>query len=387
MPRSEDRRAGASYLRKLSRAVDTANTGELESTRDALSDGHAEETLELAVLTIERETGATLDPARRAALERLLLHDGKVAIRRLKQEGLSARFPPREEDALEAIVELDGSRPTLAIPEGDAIDPHDEALREWRNAVKNFARQISAVAAAVGRVDLDGTHTGTAFVVKDGLVLTNRHVLQEIASQRADGRWEFLGEATISFDSNPGIARRRHFRIVEVIAAGPDPIDRRSIDYTKLDYAILACDPRGDAPFPSPLPLEGDADKIIEGRPIFTVGYSGQPPSGTYDDDVLARLFQHRYGVKRFAPGEIDRGLGDEAARTGETVFCHDATTLGGNSGSCVVDLGNDGRLVVGLHFAGRPKQANYAHSNARLQASLIALGLNWRNWIQREEQ
>lgn len=247
---------------------------------------------------------------------------------------------------------------------------------------ENFVEQISAVAAAVGRVDLDGVHKGTAFVVKEGLVLTNRHVLQEIAAKHANGRWQFLGEATLTFDSNPGVSRRRHFRIAEVVAAGPDAIDPRNVDYNKLDFAILACDVAGESPFPMPLPLESDADKIVERRPVFTIGYSGKPRSGTYADDVLARLFQHRYGVKRFAPGEIDRGLGSSVTRTGETVFFHDATTLGGNSGSCVVDLGNDGRLVVGLHFAGQPKTANYAHSNARLRESFTNIELSWKAWL-----
>jgi len=36
----------------------------------------------------------------------------------------------------------------------------------------------------------------------------------------------------------------------------------------------------------------------------------------------------------------------------------------------------------VGLHFAGIPKQANYAHANARLRATLTELGLTWKAWI-----
>ena len=78
------------------------------------------------------------------------------------------------------------------------------------------------------------------------------------------------------------------------------------------------------------------------------------------------KLFQFRYGVKRYAPGEIDRGLGSRADRTGETVFAHDSTTLGGNSGSCVVDLGNDGRLVVGLHFAGARRRRRTTRTRRR---------------------
>ncbi len=380
---SEDSSAGARYLRKLSHGVAGARTGAVEAaTQEALSPVHAEEALELTIRTIERETGSRLDRGLRTAVETLFLEDGRRAIERLKREGVDARFHPREEDALEAIVELDGSRPTIAVLEDDRIDPEDEALREWREVVRKFAAQISVTASAVGRVDLDGRHKGTAFVVAEGLVLTNRHVLQEVASQRRNGDWTFRGQPTLTFDSSPDASRQRQFRIERVVLAGPDVINPLKIDHDKLDFAVLACELSGAPQFPAALPLESDADKVVEGRPIFAVGYSGQAPKGTYHDDVLARLFQHRYGVKRFAPGEIDGGLASAAAGTGDTVFSHDATTLGGNSGSCVVDMGNDGRLVVGVHFAGVPKRANYAHSNARLRASFVDLELSWKDWI-----
>jgi hypothetical protein len=381
MAGAQDHSAGTRYLRKLSHAAGDAGAVEA-STVEALNPVHAEEALARAIHTIERETGKPVDALLRAEVERLFLEDGKQAIGLLKQQGIGARIPPKQQDALEAIVEFDGSRPTLPIPEGDAIDPADAALDQWAPAVKKFAAQISTIASAVGRVDLDGTHKGTAFVVKQGLVLTNRHVLQQIAVQRGDGEWEFRGTPTLSFDSDPETSRKRSFTIDRVVLFGPDAIDFQRIDYNKLDYAILGCRIADGALFPEPLSLESDEDKIAEGRPIFTIGYPARPRPDTYADDVLVKLFQHRYGIKRFAPGEIDRTLGTAAAGTGETVFCHDATTLGGNSGSCVVDLGNDGRLVVGLHFAGKPKLANYAHANARLRERLADSELTWRAWV-----
>ena len=383
MSESDDRGVAARYLRKLSHGVSGARTGAVEAaTMEALSPAHAEEALERAIRTIERESGASVDPASRAEFERLVRDDGALAIERLKREGVRARLTPREEDALEAIVEVDGSRPTLAVSDENHVDAADEGLGQWRGAVKDFAAPISRVASAVGRIDLDGEHKGTGFVVKEGLVLTNRHVLQQIAVQRGPGDWEFRGAPTITFDANPDTNRSRQFAIRSVAFAGRDAINPWRVDYEKLDVAILECEPSGGAAFPAPLLLESDADKIVEGRPIFTIGYPAEPRSGTYQDGLLDRLFRYRYGVKRFAPGEIDRGLGSAAAGTGQTVFAHDATTLGGNSGSCVVDLGNDGQLVVGLHFAGIPKQANYAHANARLRATLTELGLTWKAWI-----
>lgn len=376
--------AAARYLRKMSHGVAGAQTGAVEAAAaEALSAEHADEALEQTVRTIERESGRPVDPASRAELERIFREDGKRAIEQLKKQGVNAQLDPRQEDALEAIVKVDGSRPTLAISAEDQIDLEDPTLGQWRAAAKKFAGQISAIATAVGRIDLDGGHKGTGFVVKDRLILTNRHVLQELARQKAPGEWEFKGEPTITFDSNPGESRSRKFTILKkVVLTGPDAIDPRAVDYNKLDFAVLECDVPDEKRFPAPLALESDADKIAERRPVFTVGYPALPGYSPYEGDVLERLFQHRYGVKRFSPGEIDRGLGEAADGTGETVFLHDATTLGGNSGSCVVDLGNDGQLVVGLHFAGIPKEANYAHSNARLRDRLADLGLAWREWI-----
>ena len=63
-------------------------------------------------------------------------------------------------------------------------------------------------------------------------------------------------------------------------------------------------------------------------------------------------------------------------------VVHHDATTLGGNSGSCVVDFSDDGLLVVGLHFAGLKGTENYAHSNAALRDSLVDIDLSWKDWL-----
>ena len=45
-------------------------------------------------------------------------------------------------------------------------------------------------------------------------------------------------------------------------------------------------------------------------------------------------------------------------------------------------DVPIDGQLVVGLHFAGMAKTANYAHSNALLHEELDNLGLTWKEWI-----
>jgi hypothetical protein len=56
------------------------------------------------------------------------------------------------------------------------------------------------------------------------------------------------------------------------VLAGPEPINRDDVDYNKLDFAVLACDGDDGSTFPAPLILEGDAEKVTVGRPIFTIG-------------------------------------------------------------------------------------------------------------------
>lgn len=63
--------------------------------------------------------------------------------------------------------------------------------------------------------------------------------------------------------------------------------------------------------------------------------------------------FGSDFGVKRFSPGEI-RVLENRDWRGSNTeVVLHDATTLSGSSGSCIINLTN--LHVVALHFGGWP--------------------------------
>ena len=80
----------------------------------------------------------------------------------------------------------------------------------------------------------------------------------------------------------------------------------------------------------------------------------------------MERVFGGRYDVKRAAPGIMTPNSRGWAT--------HDCTTLGGNSGSVVIDL-KSGEAVA-LHFAGAYVIENYA-----VPASKIRKYLNQRPW------
>jgi endonuclease G len=68
----------------------------------------------------------------------------------------------------------------------------------------------------------------------------------------------------------------------------------------------------------------------------------------------MDRIFGNVYDKKRLAPGRVT------TPATG--TLCHDCSTLGGNSGSVVLSL--ETGEAVGLHFAGRFLEANFAVSS-----------------------
>jgi hypothetical protein len=97
---------------------------------------------------------------------------------------------------------------------------------------------------------------------------------------------------------------------------------------------------------------------------VYTIGYPGQPQYGAYNLNLLEQLFQTTFGYKRVAPGEIRSAQ----AAVGPWTLAHDATTLGGNSGSVVVAIGSETN-AAGLHYGGRSSQPseNWGHVLGRV--------------------
>jgi endonuclease G len=87
------------------------------------------------------------------------------------------------------------------------------------------------------------------------------------------------------------------------------------------------------------------------------IGYPAFDPSENLIQQI--QIFRSIFDKKRLQPGRLK---GIKAAQSfGRSVqaLAHDCTTMGGNSGSAVIDV--DSGKVVGIHFAGQPLIANYA--------------------------
>jgi hypothetical protein len=183
---------------------------------------------------------------------------------------------------------------------------------------------------------------------------------------------------TIDFKREQSSADALKFAITEVVFAGPTPTnDTEEVEFTDLDLAILRIAPQSldGKPPPNPLSfLKGALNSHLNSE-LMVIGYPARPnflptdAAGQVRQDVadaLMRIYGLRYGVKYLSPGKVIAQPGEVPMDPQQWVFNHDATTLPGNSGSCVIRYGPE-LAVIGLHFAGVFEEANHAHAMARL--------------------
>ena len=114
-----------------------------------------------------------------------------------------------------------------------------------------------------------------------------------------------------------------------------------------------------------PLLLSADAVQDLKDREIAIIGYPAFDPRNPaeVEDDLFDGVFR----IKRLQPGLLETPTG--AASFGKIVQAlgHDASTLGGNSGSCAIELATG--KVLGLHFGGVYRDRNHAVPAAELGA------------------
>ncbi|MFO0614465.1 MAG: phospholipase D-like domain-containing protein [Polyangiaceae bacterium] len=236
-------------------------------------------------------------------------------------------------------------RPVLFVTEeGISLETPRSDLDEVRLLVERIEKaspKIQPVLPSIGRIDIEGGGTSwvaTAWFIAEDILVTNRHVALQIA--RHDGRqFRFLPGWNGPIRASLGVG---HLASRPLDPGPTHPID--SVLYVepegdgRPDIAFLRVrSPRGGG-LPRAIPL---ADEVS--KEVAVIGYPASgSPEHIRDQALMHEIYQRTYDVKRVAPGYV-------FAERGQTLL-HDCTTLGGNSGSVLLDL--EGR-AVGLHYAG----------------------------------
>jgi endonuclease G, mitochondrial len=253
---------------------------------------------------------------------------------------------PNEMFGLEAIV-MKENRPVVFV-RGNS---YDDVGNPWSslNAAEVKTR-LSDLFPLIGRIELPNStllpYAGTGFVVGKGLVATNRHVAQIFAQGLGLTVRYRGGDAAIDFKR-------------QVDTPEDDRSDYLSVRGVEMihpywDMALLQVDGlRTD----KMLRLSVLSPDQLVNRNIVAVGYPALDPRN--DAALQDKIFGGVYYVKRLQPGVVRARAKVQSFENQVNAMTHDASTLGGNSGSAIIDI--DSGEVVALHFAGEYLKANYA--------------------------
>lgn len=274
--------------------------------------------------------------------------NARKAVEKVRSEGADAVLTRPEEDALEAIVLLEG-RPALLVRDGKFEAP---PTKWW--SLETLRDRIDPLLSSVGRIEVSGHPSldwvGTGFLVAPDVVMTNRHVAKEFC-RGAGAKWKFEPgmKARIDYSEEFGSNRPAEFSLTDVIGI-----------HEVHDLALFRASRKGKkgTKAPEPLPIARKPTLSV-GRPLFVVGFPAWDGHRN-EPEPMRDIFKDIFNVKRLQPGEMRK------VSKAQSLFEHDCSTLGGNSGSCVVDL--ETQRVTGLHFSGRYLEANYAVLLSKLE-------------------
>ena len=292
------------------------------------------------------ETTSDFDPAWRS-INAAAGAERSDAILRSGLEKLAdnRNLTPEEMFGLEAIV-MTENRPVVFV-RGNS---YDDFGNPWSslNAAEVKTR-LSALFPLIGRIELPTSpiipYPGTGFVVGKGLVATSRAVAQIISQGLGLTIRYRAGDAAIDFKGQidtPG-DRSSYFAVSGVEMIHP-----------YWDMALLRVD---GLLTDNALRLSVRSPEELVGRAIVTIGY---PARDDRNDAALQdKIFGGVYHVKRLQPGVVLARAEVQCFENRVNAMTHDASTLGRNSGSAIVDV--DTGEVVALHFAGEYLKANYA--------------------------
>jgi len=211
-------------------------------------------------------------------------------------------------------------------------------------------KHITNALPLIGRIEIpkmpSRRYAGTGFLVGPNLLMTNRHVAELFA----------LGEGVEQLRFKPGQVAGVDFKR-ETKEDATHMLDLVSLEMVHPYWDMALFKVRGLPAGHPHLKLDPIDPADTVGREIAVIGYPA------FDDrnniNLQLRIFNSKFDIKRIQPGKMRARAGIESYGAMVQAAAHDASTLGGNSGSAGIDL--ETGHVIGLHFAGLYLESNFA--------------------------
>jgi Trypsin-like peptidase domain len=257
---------------------------------------------------------------------------------------------------LEAII-LRFGRPAFFVQDDSFSVAETPSSSEAVNDQVNKAKShIDAAIPRVGRINLRDhrmSWVGTGWLVAPDVIVTNRHVAREFAESDGAGGFAFTvnhagrtTKAELDLYREHERAKELVFRLSKILWIEPSQQGHHDVAFLKASEAGGEGEKQ-----PTPIALMTDAEfaEVQPNRWLAVIGYPGFSIYNNADDQQ--RIFQGVFEVKRLQPGMTRTSGGGQ--------LLHDASTLGGNSGSLVLDL-ETGKAMA-IHFGGIEGDNNFA--------------------------
>jgi V8-like Glu-specific endopeptidase len=283
--------------------------------------------------------------------------------KRLAAGGEQIQLTDDERTALDLFVLL-VARPAIFVQGGHV----PERPENWPEVARDDEDLLRRMIAGVGRIETPFRFKcGTGFIVGKRRIVTNNHVLCALFGMPPNG-WQktpatyaqHCVEKTDLWSRDPKLGPIFELRgELNSTASSQARVIRILGHHLEVDMAVLELDTEPTDSRQLPL-IAAEPSSFIERR-IYAVGYPVDDARDSLGQRVtpvpiFQRVFgtdEETLGLKRFSPGLV---IGWKDSNT----FKHDASTLRGSSGSCIVDF--EDRRVVGLHFGGGyGLKSNYA--------------------------
>jgi S1-C subfamily serine protease len=272
----------------------------------------------------------------------------------------------------------------LDIP-ANALDATPPSLTQFLKAYQTNANLVNAV-NCVGKIrkssptSKDPPLFGTGWVIHikfresilpNHYVLTNRHVLLDLSL--GDTGKSDSNDFEMVFEINGVEVTKKVKRMVWKTVQADLQTD---VALLKLDSPLDGVKPLEfrDTPMFSDLMTRRTTKDPYY---AFAIGYPASDATRN-DPKIMEAMFQSVYNVKRASPGEV---VFHDVSRN---VLYHDASTLGGNSGSPLYNPIEN--KVVGLHYGGDCLINNYAVASSHCLMELpkfVNEIENEANWVK----
>ena len=305
------------------------------------------------------ETGYTGDPGSDPEV-RVQFELAQKTAKKLRLSVLPT-LTPEEEQALHAFVHL-VARPALRVHAGAIAGIPDH----WKKLSVEMVMVMARI-RGVGRVDTwDGQHTGTAWFVTPSLLLTNKHVVAQLCGLdvQGDPGWcskvaAEIPKANAAWAADP--KQRPMWDPGDAPSTEPAPgtITKIRAVHADLDMGLLEIDGVDGADLT--LPLSATGPTVSSNTDVYLAGYPAVFPNHNIHPALAKLLFAGAEvsRTKRLSPGQLIELVDPMPIATNRPRASHNGSTLGGSSGSPVIDF--DSHRVIALHFSGQYGHANYA--------------------------